>query len=180
LSLVRVTVEPPAGAGPDRVTVPVAGLPPVTLGESTVTPRIVGPAGVVAVAVGGTSVGLAVAVAVAGGSSVGLAVAVAVAVAGATVAVAVDGVVAVAVGGAVVDVAVAVEVGITLAVGVGVAPQMPGVRCPVQKASLAAGEVPAAVVPSGQMVPALKVTLPKFASMMLAPVRSAPSKVALP
>ena len=46
LLLVRVTMAPPAGAGPLRVTVPVEGLPPTTLVGFTVTEDMVTGTGV--------------------------------------------------------------------------------------------------------------------------------------
>ena len=46
LLLVRVTTAPPTGAGPLRVTVPVEGLPPITLVGFTVAEDIVTGTGV--------------------------------------------------------------------------------------------------------------------------------------
>ena len=46
LLLVRVTTAPPTGAGPLRVTVPVEGLPPITLVGFTVTEDMVTGTGV--------------------------------------------------------------------------------------------------------------------------------------
>jgi hypothetical protein len=49
--LARVTTEPPAGAGPERSTVPVDGLPPTTVLGASVTDEGVGDGRTVRVAV---------------------------------------------------------------------------------------------------------------------------------